>query len=145
MTDSTQLDFNTLRLANTARLPTFRNAKGEFAHSVPDGSDWSPSDWLQALTGEVGEYANERKKFQRGDISLEEFQIKAAKELADIQIYLDILARRCLDTPGNPHPTGIDLGRATLNKFNEVSIRVGSPVFINDAGNDISIITNINS
>jgi hypothetical protein len=37
---------------------------------------------------------------------------------------------RCLDTPGKPHPTGIDLGEATVVKFNEVSIRVGSKVRI---------------
>lgn len=125
------LTFNTLREGNKARIPEFKNKHGVLAHTTLDGSDWSPSQWLQALTGEIGEYANKRKKFERGDITLEEFKIEAESELADIQTYLDILARRCLDTPGNAHRTGVDLGQATMNKFNLVSIRVGSTVRIN--------------
>lgn len=116
------LTFNTLRSANKARLPTFKNKHGLPAHSEPDGSDWSPAQWLQAMVGEIGEYANFRKKFERGDITEAEFQEAAAKELADVQIYLDLLAFRL----------GIDLGRATLEKFNEVSLRVHSPVHIRD-------------
>ena len=122
------LTFNALRGANTARLPQFKNSKGEQAHSKPDGSDWSPAQWLQAVLGELGEYANKRKKFERGDITAEEFAIEASKELADVQTYLDILAMRCLDTQDAPHPHGINLGEATIDKFNEVSIRVGSDV-----------------
>lgn len=129
------LTFTALREANTIRLPQFKNPHGELAHSMPDGSDWSPADWLQAVVGELGEYANFRKKFQRGDITLEQFAVHAAKELADVQIYLDILARRCLDVPGSPHPTGVDLGAATRAKFNEVSERVGADVFIDCLGN----------
>ena len=124
MTDG--LTFNTLRDANKARLPTFKNKHGLPAHSEPDGSDWSPAQWLQAMVGELGEYANFRKKFERGDITEAEFQEAAAKELADVQIYLDLLAFRL----------GIDLGRATLEKFNEVSVRVHSPVHIRDDGSD---------
>lgn len=124
------LTFNTLREANIQRLPQFKNAKGELAHSRPDGSDWSPSQWLQAVVGELGEYANIRKKFERGDLTLAEFEVLAAKELADVQTYLDILAARCLDAPMKPHKTGINLGQATMDKFNEVSRRVGAKVFI---------------
>lgn len=130
------LTFDTLRQANKARLPTFRNAKGEKAHTTDDGSDWSPAQWLQALVGEVGEFANLRKKYERGDITPEQYAIEAAKELADIQIYLDILARRCLDTSDLVHPTGIDLGHATIKKFNEVSKRVKSHIMIRDDGSD---------
>lgn len=124
MTDG--LTFNTLRSANKARLPTFKNKHGLPAHSEPDGSDWSPAQWLQAMVGELGEYANFRKKFERGDITEAEFQEAAAKELADVQIYLDLLAFRL----------GIYLGRATLEKFNEVSLRVHSPIHIRDDGSD---------
>lgn len=60
------LSFNTLGAANKARLPHFKNSKGERAHSKQDGSDWSPAQWLQAVCGELGEYANARKKFERG-------------------------------------------------------------------------------
>ena len=116
MTDG--LTFNTLRGGNLARLPQFKNKHGELAHSKSDGSDWSPAQWLQAVTGELGEYANLRKKFERGDLTAEEFKAQAASELADVVTYLDILAFQL----------GIDLGRATMDKFNEVSIRVGSTV-----------------
>ncbi len=116
MTDG--LTFNALRGANTARLPQFKNKHGQLAHSKPDGSDWTPAQWLQAVMGELGEYANVRKKFERGDLNADEFMQEAAKELADVQTYLDILAMQL----------GIDLGEATMDKFNEVSERVGSTV-----------------
>lgn len=113
MTDG--LTFNALRSANLARLPEFRNKHGEPAHSQPDGSDWSPAQWLQAVTGELGEYANVRKKFERGDLTAEEFEQQAADELADVMCYLDILAFQL----------GIDLGTATMDKWNRISKRVG--------------------
>lgn len=116
------LSFNTLRQANIKRLPQFKNKKGKKAHSKKDGSDWTPAQWLQAVTGELGEYANLRKKFERGDITKAEFDVEAKKELADIQIYLDILAFQL----------GVDLGQATKEKFNEVSERVGSDIYIGD-------------
>lgn len=125
---ASSLTFRALREANIARLPEFKNAHGRPAHEEEDGSDWSPAQWLQAVVGELGEYANIRKKFERGDIDLEEFQEMASKELADVQCYLDILARRCLDTSEGTHPTGIDLGQATIDKFNFISKRVGSTV-----------------
>lgn len=114
------LSFKTLRQANQQRLPTFRNRQGELAHSKKDGSDWTPAQWLQAVIGELGEYANIRKKFERGDITAGEFFDAACKELADVVTYLDILAGQL----------SIDLGEATRQKFNEVSQRVGSPVYI---------------
>lgn len=128
------LNFKTLREADIYRLPTFKNSKGGRAHKLDDGSDWNPAQWLQALTGELGEYANKRKKFERGDITFEEFKVEAAKELADVQIYLDLLAMRCLDHDDYVDPKGIDLGQATIDKFNEVSDRVGSPIYIGEDG-----------
>lgn len=121
------LTFDVLRGANIARLPTFKNAQGEPAHSMPDGSDWSPAQWCQAIMGELGEYANLRKKFERGDISEAEFKREAAYELADIQTYLDLLAFQL----------GINLGDATIKKFNMVSQRVGSDVFITADGQSL--------
>lgn len=119
------LSFSDLRSANKARLPLFKNCHGEPAHSMPDGSDWSPAQWLQAVTGELGEYANLRKKFERGDVGHDEFIEKAAKELADVVTYLDILAFQL----------GIDLGEATAKKFNEVSDRVGCDIKLTPANN----------
>lgn len=112
------LTFNALRQANVARLPTFKNAKGEPAHSKPDGSDWCLAQWSNAVTGELGEAANLIKKVERGDLTLDEARPLLAKEFADVATYLDILAFRA----------GVDLGDAVLEKFNEVSARVGSPV-----------------
>lgn len=124
MTDG--LTFNVLRDANIHRLPTFKNSKGEPAHSEPDGSDWTPAQWVQAVMGELGEYANIRKKFERGDIDELEFTAQAKAELADVVTYLDILAFRL----------GIDLGKAVVEKFNFISTRVGSNVYMENGGTD---------
>lgn len=114
------LSFDQLRQANTARLPQFKNSKGGAAHSMPDGSDWSLGEWANAVLGELGEAANIIKKVRRGDMTMDQARPHLAKELADVVTYLDILAMR----------SGVDLGDATVDKFNEVSIRVGSDVFI---------------
>ena len=114
-----ELSFNELRVANLARVPEFRNAKGEIAH--PDGlKGWALSQWMNALTGEVGEAANIIKKIERGDFNLADARGSLADELADIQIYLDLVAARC----------GINLGAATILKFNRVSDRVGSSIYL---------------
>lgn len=121
------LTFAALRAANVMRLPLFKNRLGEPAHSIADGSDWSPAQWLQAVVGELGEYANVRKKFERGDITEEEFTKLARAELADVQAYLDILAFQ-LD---------IDLGEATADKWNVVSERVGCGLRIAEDGRSV--------
>lgn len=115
-----KLTFDNLRDANCARIPTFKNAKGLPAHSETDGSDWCLAQWCNAVTGELGETANLIKKIERGDFTLEEARVELGKELADVVTYLDILAFRA----------GVDLGQATIDKFNEVSKRVGSPITI---------------
>ena len=104
------LTLHTLRRANMARVPLFKNARGERAHSM-DEHDWSLGEWMTAMTGEVGEAANLIKKIRRGDFSLEYARPELAKELADVLIYLDLLA----------HRAGIDLADAVRQKFNEVS------------------------
>lgn len=109
------LTFAQLRAANLARLPEFRNAQGEPAHSRPDGFDWSLSQWSNAVCGELGEAANLIKKIERGDFRLELARDALAEELADVQTYLDLLA----------HRAGVDLAAATIAKWNKVSIRVG--------------------
>jgi NTP pyrophosphatase (non-canonical NTP hydrolase) len=133
---NTQFSFATLKHANALRLPTFKNKLGQLAHSEPDGSDWSLAEWSNAMAGEAGELAeaylllaihgqigalaNDTKKIIRGDHTALELRKKLAGELADVAIYLDLLASRC----------GIDLGSAIFDKFNEVSSRVRSPVFL---------------
>lgn len=120
------LTFNTLTDASVKRLPHFKNAKGEQAHSNPDGSDWSLTDWMTAVAGEVGEAANIIKKIRRGDFSLEEAKEPLSEELADAVCYIAILAFRA----------DIDLGKAIIRKFNAVSAKVGSQIRINDSGDD---------
>lgn len=118
----TGLSFHTLRAANIKRLPLFRDARGNICHSHPTGGDWSVSDWVEAVVGELGEFANLHKKVRRGDLTLEDAKLELGRELADIVIYLDILALQ-LD---------IDLDAAVVEKFNAVSRRVSAKVFIGD-------------
>lgn len=112
------LSFEQLRTANLARLPLFKDANGNIVHNEADGSDWSLGDWCTAVTGELGEAANILKKIRRGEFTLEEAQPELAKELADTQIYLDILAYRA----------GINLGNCVISKFNGVSWKKNIPV-----------------
>lgn len=114
------LTFKRMRAAGVARIPQFKDKYGRRVHVAADGSDWSDSDWLQGLVGEIGEYANIRKKVQRGDLSRAEALPMMADELADVLMYLDLLCFRL----------GIDLEAAFIKKFNEVSRRVGSDVFL---------------
>jgi NTP pyrophosphatase (non-canonical NTP hydrolase) len=130
--------FDDLRRANVERLPLFKDRQGNTAHDSHDGSDWRPSDWLTAIVGEVGELAGELKKARRGDYGSDakeamrygivegvhpvhtpiEVREKIMREMADIVIYLDLLA----------HQFNIDLGEAVATKFNEVSNRIGVDV-----------------
>ena len=108
-----QLTFDGFRAANVARCVKWH----------PKGIDsWSPSDWLTAVTGELGELASllkmrnrERDGLPGNKFSPTDKQI--ADELADVLTYLDLLAAAL----------GIDLGLATVEKFKEVSARVGFP------------------
>jgi len=105
-----ELRFQQLREANVLRLASSKYKLCE--------QNWQPAHWMNALTGEVGECANIIKKVDRGDYTLESALPNIARELADIQCYLDILAFKL----------GIDLGAATVSKFDEVSERIGSSV-----------------
>ncbi len=126
------LRFSALRAANFARLRRFKNAQGQPAHSKPDGSDWSDAQWLQAVVGELGEYANLKKKEERGDFvnkPVGTITPLLADELADAIIYLDILAFRL----------GIDLGDAVQTKFNRKSSEQQVGVYITPDGDDVKV------
>lgn len=111
------LEFNELQEANRKRAFVFKNRKGEVCH--PDGvMGWTLSQWSNALAGELGEAANLIKKIERGDFTLEEIKGELAKEIADVECYLSLLASRA----------EIDLGEATKAKFNEVSDRIGCEI-----------------
>lgn len=105
--------FPRLSEANRKRCPDFGCGEIE---------DWTYSDWACALAGEVGEMCNIVKKLTRGDYETEQ-QIAEAKkaigkELADIVIYAELVAQRF----------GLTLGNEVVEKFNEVSERIGSKV-----------------
>lgn len=133
------IDFDDLRRANIARLPLFKDKQGNIAHSLPDGSDWRPSDWMTAITGETGELASFLKSARRGDFGHlamlctdgsvhpermpYDIKSKIAKEIADILIYLDLLA----------YQLRLDLGEIVAQKFNEVSERIGVDIQLTGA------------
>jgi NTP pyrophosphatase (non-canonical NTP hydrolase) len=107
------LTFDAFRAANVARCLKWHPAGIE---------SWSPSDWLTAVTGELGELASllkmrnrERDGLPGNKFSPTDKQV--ADELADVCTYLDLLAETL----------GVNLGRAVVEKFNEVSARVGFP------------------
>lgn len=115
-----KLTFAALRLANTLRLPQFKNRRGRPAHIMADGSDWSLNDWYTAASGEMGELGSILKQVRRGDLPLKQARESIGKEIADVVIYLDILSKQL----------GLELGDIVESKFNEVSVRVGASVRI---------------
>ena len=107
------LTFDEFRAANVTRCIKWHPAGIE---------SWSPSDWLTAVTGELGELASllkmrnrERDGLPGNKFSPTDKQV--ADEVADVLTYLDLLAAAL----------NVDLGRAAAEKFNEVSERVGFP------------------
>lgn len=107
------LRFDELRTANRKRA--------EYWH---DGKPWHLNDWFTALVGEVGEAANVAKKLKRIEDGLigskafddeKHLREKLRLELADIQIYLDLIADH----------VDVDLGAATVEKFNLKSTELG--------------------
>ena len=98
-----RLSFAAFRRHNLARCEAVYHPVGE----------WSETDWMTAVAGEVGEAANMVKKRRRGDGPSAEV---VGKEIADAVTYLDLLAYRL----------GLeDLGTLAAGKFDEVSERIG--------------------
>lgn len=100
--------FSVLRLANIDRCES-----AVFNHRL---HDWTPAQYACALSGEVGELCNLIKKQFRGLDKVTEKDL--ADEIADVAIYLDLLAARL----------GISLGAAIASKFNETSVKRGSHI-----------------
>jgi NTP pyrophosphatase (non-canonical NTP hydrolase) len=119
--ETKQLTFAALRKANVTRCNRWhRNGIGE----------WDPAKWMTATLGELGEAANALKKLFRieGDMmsindadrqisSRDQAIAQIGSELADTQIYLDLLAAR-LD---------IDLEAEVIKKFNATSVKYNFP------------------
>ena len=107
------MTFDEFRSANVARCLKWH----------PGGIEsWSPSDWLTAVTGELGELASllKMRNCERDGLPGNKFSPtdkQVADELADVFTYLDLLAEAL----------GVNLGQAAIEKFNDVSKRVGFP------------------
>ena len=105
------LTFSKLRTANLTRCAKWH----------PGGvADWTPNEWLVATVGELGELASllKMRNRERDGLPGNKFspsQKDVADELADVAIYLDLLAASL----------GVDMASAIVSKFNEVSVRVG--------------------
>lgn len=82
---------------------------------------WTLSDWMTATVGELGEAENIIKKMNRHrdgvkeDIPMEQLQDMLADELADAEIYLDLLFQAA----------GIDRTAAIEGKFRRTSQKIG--------------------
>lgn len=122
-------DFQLLRQKNVERCNSgvFTQAWGD-EHNL---QEWTPLEWAGAMGGEAGEAANVAKKIRRLGRVVEEIErnptkraalaplVRAlGKEVADVVIYADLLLAR----------VGLSLAVEVIEKFNEVSERVGSPV-----------------
>lgn len=117
------MNLNELRIANVTRCE-------EVFHPL---HSWTAAEWACAMAGEAGEACNVAKKIKRLDTgtntakdpaSLDECRNLMAAELADTIIYADLLAAS-LD---------INLGDAIRDKFNAVSKRMGSSIFLKPSG-----------
>lgn len=83
---------------------------------------WSLSDWMTATAGELGEAANVVKKLNRvrdgipgNSETPEQLREQLAEELADVAIYLDLMAQAA----------GLDLETIRDAKFRKTSRKIG--------------------
>lgn len=83
--------------------------------------NWSETDFGCAIAGEVGEMCNFIKKRRRLNYPKDEtYKKDIMKEIGDIIIYLDLFC----------NVYGVNLEDCVRRKFNEVSIRKSSNIFI---------------
>lgn len=85
-------------------------------------NSWSLSDWMTAVTGEIGEAANIIKKLNRDRDGIpgnketaDELREALADEIADAAIYLDLLAQAA----------GFNLETIRDAKFEKTSRKIG--------------------
>lgn len=121
---SETLDFNEFSTTNLRRCTS---ANG-FNHAL---DSWSPSEWTNAICGELGEAANLTKKISRhdqgirGNVKPEDqnrdvLQQRAIDEIADVIIYADLAIQRL----------GGNTMQAVRDKFNRKSEQIGCDIFV---------------
>lgn len=112
----TDLTFNKVHDVNAIRCARWHE----------DSQAWTGADWATALGGECGEALNVVKKIRRvecgmppgpDDPAVSVLRTMLADELADVFLYLDLLAGYY----------EIDLPAAVISKFNRVSERQNFP------------------
>ena len=111
------ITFTAFSAANRARC----ESPDGFGHAI---NSWSLSDWFTAAMGELGEAANVAKKLNRvrdgirgNKESESELRAKLRREVADVFIYLDLLAQS----------EGFTLGEAVAEVFDAKSAEIGYP------------------
>jgi NTP pyrophosphatase (non-canonical NTP hydrolase) len=114
---SDELTFAGFSRANRARC---ESPEG-FNHAL---GSWSLSDWLTAAVGEFGEAANVAKKLNRvrdgipgNKLSEGELRDRFRREIADVFIYLDLVAQS----------QGFSLEDAVRETFDRKSEEIGYP------------------
>jgi NTP pyrophosphatase (non-canonical NTP hydrolase) len=91
---------------------------------------WTLSDWSNAVAGETGEVCNAVKKYRRVQTqvkniseegrqinNLDDLKAKVGEEIADVYIYLDLLAQEL----------GLNIEEEIVKKFNATSDKYGFP------------------
>lgn len=106
-----------LFLADVSRKNLMRSRR--WHPGFPKDDLWSGADWSNAMAGEAGEACNVVKKLRRLEIgakgildgSKDQLIADLAEEIADVYLYLDLLATKY----------GINKEQAIVDKFNKVS------------------------
>ena len=114
-----------LTFAHVSAVHRSRCERGHPGYPEPDASGWAGADWSNAMCGEAGEAANVVKKLRRAEAGMRgvldgdeaELRAKLADEIADVYLYLDLLATYY----------GVDVPAAIVSKFNRVSELQGFP------------------
>lgn len=118
------LELNAFAALNLKRC----EAANGFNHAL---DSWNPSEWTNAMCGELGEAANLTKKISRhdqgirGNVKAEDqdrdaLRLRAIDEIADVIIYADLAIQRLR---GNT-------AAAVRDKFNRKSIEIGCDILI---------------
>lgn len=114
---------------------------------VQQGYPYSDSvaQTLMELVANLGSFANNRKKYDRGDYTLQKYEELAHEDLTRTWYCFDKLRKDAFVHTERKHPGdvvqvvdpyGIDLGQACVDKFNEVSDRVGADVKLSEDGRE---------
>lgn len=111
-------------LFNARALDVTRSVEVPRVDLVP-----SHAQMLMCAMAYIGEYANTRKKLDRGDVPVDEFiSVRNDKLNMAITWLIRLLDAdpmvNHMDVVVEAHPEDIDLGQATINKFNKVSDRI---------------------